>query len=150
MEKNPKLKSELVAKMTPFQFGKGKILLPIIKVDEEKGRKFVIRMVKGLLCNFHPKYNYTDDHFRVTQLFPSPKNKLYLEAFEQGKQFMEYDFRSGPEGAKVFEFWRKIGDPFNEEERVPGGFWLLTFFGHCNFLAVHQSVPFQTVNSLLV
>jgi len=93
-----------------------------ITIRPERADPYLVRIVKGLLTDFYPEFDYSAQSFEVDQITPTADNLRELES----------KFAYGERGQGVFRFYHGVvSDP-------PMGFWFLIFYDWACFLVLHQ------------
>jgi hypothetical protein len=83
---------------------------------------YLVRIVKGLLTELYPEFDYSAHAFKIDHLTPAADDIAMLFSG------FAYDER----GEGVFRFFRQVvSDP-------PMGVWVLVFYDWACFLVVHQ------------
>ena len=73
-----------------------------LSIPMDRADRYLIRITKGLLFNFYPKFDYSKSAFEVTQL-------VWNEEVEQSLRGLFYDER----GDRVFRFWRGVTENYD-------------------------------------
>jgi len=108
----------------------GRAKVPIIGIPVSRAKPFIVRITKGLLHHFYPDYNYTDIHFTVVNVAPTPQ---YQTAIKYLLPHLIYDER----GEGVFRFWRGF-----TVDAPDVGVWIYLFYDAACFLVRHGRVAF--------
>jgi hypothetical protein len=82
-----------------------------LSIPMDRANRYLIRITKGLLFNFYPKFDYSKSAFEVTQL-------MWNEEVEQSLRGLFYDER----GDRVFRFWREV------TENYESGLFVYSFY----------------------
>jgi hypothetical protein len=102
-QRSPKLRGNVKKHMikVPVVTATGTYELAGLSIPMDRANRYLIRITKGLLFKFYPKFDYSQSTFEVIQL------ELNQETIEVLKSLF-YDER----GDRVFSFWRALAHDY--------------------------------------
>jgi hypothetical protein len=89
-----------------------------LSISMDRANRYLIRITKGLLFKFYPKFDYSKSAFEVTQL-------VWNEEIEQSLKDLFYDERED----RVFRFWRGVTENYDT------GLFVYSFYDGPPFMA---------------
>ena len=121
---SPSLRTSFAQSAVQVLAEKKRILRPAvaITIPDERADRYLVRIVKGLLTDLYPEFDYSAHAFKVDQLTPSADDRAML--------FSRFAYDERGEG--VFRFFHQV------VSNPPMGFWVLVFYDWACFLVVHQ------------
>jgi hypothetical protein len=135
-KRSPALRTSFAQSAVQVLAEKKGVLLPAvaITIPEERADNYLVRIVKGLLTDLYPEFDYSAHAFKVDQLTPSADDIAMLF-----RRRFAYDER----GKGVFRFFHQL------VSNPPMGSWVLVFYDWACFLVVHQppGAPFDILGN---